>query len=125
MRKQESAGSSAVRRTAADGRGLIDQWRRSGMSVTEFCRDQGVAAHVLRYWLSREKTPIKPVATPVATASKFFVVSAPGKKPETDVASPSLASGSRRAGAIVVLLPALTPGELMESLRGLLEEARS
>lgn len=121
MRKQEIAGSSAVRRTAADGRGLIDQWRRSGMSVTEFCRDQGVAAHVLRYWLSREKTPTKPVAT----ASKFFVVSAPGKKPETDVASPSLPSGSRRAGAIVVLLPALTPGELMESLRGLLEEARS
>jgi hypothetical protein len=121
MRKQEGAGRSIVRRNAADGRALIDQWRRSGLSVTEFCRDQAVAAHVLRYWLSREKTP----STPVAPASKFFVVSAPGKKPEADVASTLLPSGSRRGGAIVVLLPALTPGELMESLRGLLEEARS
>jgi transposase-like protein len=121
MRKHESAGRSAARRSAADGRALIDQWRRSGMSVTEFCRDHAVAPHVLRYWLSREKTPTQPVAT----ASKFFVVSAPGKKPETNAASTPLPSGSRRAGAIVVLLPALTPGELMESLRGLLEEARS
>jgi hypothetical protein len=121
MRKQESAGRSAVRRSAAEGRALIDQWRRSGMSVTGFCRDQAVAAHVLRYWLSREKTTSKPVAA----ASKFFVVSAPGKKPETDVAGSSPSSGSRRGGAIVVLLPALTPGELMESLRGLLEEARA
>ncbi|HVZ31596.1 MAG TPA: hypothetical protein VG963_04175 [Polyangiaceae bacterium] len=121
MRKQESAGRSAVRRSVADGQALIDQWRRSGMSVTEFCRDQAVAAHVLRYWLSREKTTSKPVAT----ASEFFVVAAPGKEAETDVASTSLPSGSRRAGAIVVLLPALTPGELMESLRGLFEEARA
>jgi hypothetical protein len=100
---------------------LIEQWRRSGMSVTEFCREQAVAAHVLRYWLSREKTPTKPVAT----ASKFFVVSAPGKKPETDVASTSPSTGSRKGGAIVVVLPALTTGELVEALRGLLEEARA
>jgi hypothetical protein len=71
--------------------------------------------------LSREKTPTKPVAT----ASKFFVVSAPGKKPETDVASTSPSTGSRKGGAIVVVLPALTTGELVEALRGLLEEARA
>ena len=121
MRKRESAGSSAVRRTAADGRALIEQWRRSGMSVTEFCREQAVAAHVLRYWLSREKASTKPVAP----ASKFFVVSAPEKKPETDVASTSPSSGSRRGGAILVLLPALTTIDLVKALRGLLEEARA
>jgi hypothetical protein len=91
------------------------------MSVTEFCRDQGVATHVLRYWLSREKAPTKPVAP----ASKFFVVSAPGKKAEADVASTSPSRGSRKGGAILVLLPALTTGDLVEALRGLLEEARA
>ncbi len=120
MRKQEGAGRSAVRRSAADGRELIDRWRRSGRSVTEFCRDEAVATHVLRYWLSREAP-----SNPVATASKFFVVSAPRKKQETDVARPSRVSGSQRGGAILVLLPALTTGDLVEALRGLLEEARA
>jgi transposase-like protein len=69
MREQEGAERSATRRSAADGRALIDQWQRSGMSVTEFCRDHAMAAHVLWYWLSRERAPTKPVA-PASNASQ-------------------------------------------------------
>lgn len=115
MGKRKGAEGGHGRLSATQRRALADQWRRSGLTVAAFCRARGVREHVLRYWLSRETRP----SEPVSTQGEFFVVSASGKP---------LASGpvSNRAGAaVIVMLPAVTPGELVQTLRGLLEEARA
>jgi hypothetical protein len=96
---------------------LAEEWRRSGVSVTEYCRARAVPAHILRYWLSRETTP----STPAATQGKFFVVSAPTRAP----AGASANDGKRASGAVIVMLPAVTPAELVQTVRGLLEGARA
>ena len=95
----------------------MEQWRRSGLSVSEYCRARGVREHVLRYRLSREATPSKSVAT----HSEFFVVSAPAKAPAAVPAS----DGNRAGGAVIVMLRAVTPEELVQTVRGLLEGARA
>ena len=107
MGKRSNIGGHAVHRSAIQGRALVEQWRQSGLSVTEFCRRQAVGVHVLRYWRSREA---KPGAT-AATADAFYVVSAPS----TEGSKPS------RRGAVIVVLPAVTSTQLVRTLRGLLE----
>ena len=32
---------------------LVSAYNHSGQSVREFCREQGIAEHLLRYWLKR------------------------------------------------------------------------
>lgn len=108
MGKRKEAGGRA-RLSAKQGRALVEQWRQSGLSVSEYCRTRGVREHVLRYRLSRETTPTKAVATP----SEFFVVSTPTMSPADD--------GNRAGGAIIVMLPVVTPAELVQTVRGLLE----
>jgi hypothetical protein len=95
----------------------VEQWRSSGVSISEFCRRQAVGTHVLRYWLSREATR----GESVATADAFYVVSAP-EADSVALASPSVREGSR---AVIVVLPTATPEQLVRSLRGLLEEVRT
>jgi hypothetical protein len=98
----------------------VEQWRQSGLSVSEFCRRQAVGAHVLRYWLLREAKP----GVTAATGDAFYVVSAPGtESAESD--KPSMGGGSRASGAVIVVLPAVTSELLVRTLRGLLDEART
>jgi hypothetical protein len=121
--KLNSTGGYAVRRSAAQGRALVEQWRRSGESVTEFCRGQAVGAQVLRYWLSRETARKESGAT-----AGFYVVSAAEKEREGESvarASSSGAAGGRPGSAVIVVLPAVTSAELVRTLRGLLEEVRA
>ena len=94
----------------------MEQWRRSGLSVSEYCRARGVREHVLRYRLSRESTPSKSVTT----EGEFFVVSAPTMA----AATAPVSDGNRAGGAVIVMLPAVTPTELVQTVRGLLEGAR-
>jgi hypothetical protein len=108
----ESRGGDRL--SATQGRALVEQWRRSGLSVSEYCRARGVREHVLRYRLSRETTPGKSVAT----QTEFFVVSAPTQ-------APAPANDVNRAGAVIVMLPAVTPAELVQTVRGLLEGVRA
>ena len=113
MGKARHAERRGDRLSATQGRALVEQWRRSGLSVSEYCRARGVREHVLRYRLSRETTPSKSVAT----EGEFFVVSAPTMAP----AAVSVNDGNRTGGAVIVMLPAVTPAELVQTVRGLLE----
>lgn len=117
MGKRKHAEGGRVRLSATQGRALVEQWQRSGLSVSEYCRVRGVREHVLRYRLSRETTPSKSGAT----QGEFFVVSAPtmatAAAPATD--------GNRAGGAVIVMLPAVTPAELVQTVRGLLEGVRA
>ncbi|MEY4551499.1 MAG: hypothetical protein RL685_7694 [Pseudomonadota bacterium] len=113
MGKPKEAGGGRGRLSATQGRALVEQWRRSGLSVSEYCRARGVGEHVLRYRLSREATPSKSVAP----QGEFFVVSAPTMAPGVAHAS----DGNRAGGAVIVMLPAVTPAELVQTVRGLLE----
>jgi transposase-like protein len=97
------------------GRALAEQWRRSGQSVSEYCGTHGVREHVLRYWLSRKTKP----SEPAETQGEFFVVSA------SENALGSAPRANRAGAAVIVMLPAATPSELIQTLRGLLEEARA
>jgi hypothetical protein len=76
-----------------------------------------VREHVLRYRLSRETTSSKSVAT----QSEFFVVAAPTM---ATAAAPAN-DGNRAGGAVIVMLPAVTPAELVQTVRGLLEGVRA
>ena len=115
MGKKKSGTGGRVRLSAMQGRALVEQWRQSGLSVPVFCRTRGVREHILRYRLSQESTP----SEPAAPQGEFFVVSAPGK-----ALTPTPAS-NRGTTAVIVMLPAVTPGELVQTLRALLEEARA
>jgi hypothetical protein len=75
-----------------------------------------VREHVLRYRLSRESTPSKSVTT----EGEFFVVSAPTMA----AATAPVNDGNRAGGAVIVMLPAVTSAELVQTVRGLLEGAR-
>ncbi len=116
MGKAKHAESCRDRLSPTQGRALVEQWRRSGLSVSEYCRARGVREHVLRYRLSRETTPGKSGAT----EGEFFVVSAPTIAPGVAQAS----DGNRAGGAVIVMLTAVTPAELVQTVRGLLEGAR-
>ena len=111
-KKRGAGGRQCI--SAMQGRALVEQWRQSGVSVAAFCRKHGVREHILRYRLSRESTP----SEPAAAQGEFFVVSASADAPAAAHAS------SRAAGAVIVMLPAVAPSELVETLRGLLEGAR-
>lgn len=113
MGKRKEAGGGRACLSAKQGRALVEQWRQSGLSVSEYCRTRGVREHVLRYRLSRETRPTKAVATP----SEFFVVSTPTMSPAVAPAN----DGNRAGGAVIVMLPAVTPAELVQTVRGLLE----
>jgi transposase-like protein len=113
MGKRKEAGGGRARLSATQGRAMVEQWRQSGLSVSEYCRARGVREHVLRYRLSREARPGKAVATP----SEFFVVSTPTMSPAVAPAN----DGHRVGGAVIVMLPAVTPAELVQMVRGLLE----
>lgn len=41
---------SRMRRNRETGAALVQQWRSSGQTPTQFCRAQGVGAHRLHYW---------------------------------------------------------------------------
>jgi hypothetical protein len=118
--KRSNIGGHAVHRTAAQGRALVEQWRQSGLSVSEFCRRHAVGAHVLRYWLSRTAEP----GGTAATGEAFYVVSAPGAE-SAEIGAASMSGRDRAGGAVIVVLPAVTPEQLMRTLRGLLEEVRA
>lgn len=116
MGKEKHGESGRDRLSATQGRALVEQWRRSGLSVSEYCRARGVREHVLRYRLSRETTTSKTVAA----QGDFVVVSAPTMGPGVAHAS----DGGRAGGAVIVMLPAVTSAELVQTVRGLLEGAR-
>jgi transposase-like protein len=118
--KRSNISGQTVHRSAAQGRALVEQWRQSGLSVSEFCRRQAVGSHVLRYWVSRE---VKLGAT-AAKADAFYVVSAPGTE-SAKLGRPSVSGGSRASGAVIVVLPAVTSKQLVRTLRGLLEQVRA
>ena len=117
MGKVSNIVGHKAHRSAAQGRALVEQWRRSGLSVSEFCRRQAVGAHVLRYWLSRETAP----SESVATADAFYVVSTP----ESESAALGRLSPREGSRAIIVVLPTATSEQLVQTLRGLLEEVRA
>ena len=123
MGKKKDAAGGRECLSAVQGRALVEQWRRSGLSVSEFCRTRGVREHVLRYRLSRKSAPSKPAAA----EGEFFEISASALRERQEVpvrVGPAAApAGGRAAGAVIVMLPAATACELVQTLRGLLGEA--
>jgi hypothetical protein len=109
--KPKSAGGGK-RLDEAQGRALVEDWQRSGLRMSEYSRERGVPEHLLRYWSSRE-TKSRKVR---AASSEFYVMSAPAPAAQA-VAD----KGHGAGGAIIVVLPSVTPGELIQTLRGLRE----
>jgi hypothetical protein len=121
MAKRVEAGSG-VRRSATQGRALVERWRASGESVTSFCRRTGVGAHVLRYWLGRDTGAGERVGGP----SDFFVVTTPQRSPGTAaVESAREMAVAESRMAFIVVVPAASPAMLARTVRELLAEARS
>jgi len=113
-KKTDVAGTP--RRSAAQGRKLVAQWRSSGQSVTEFCRERSVGPHVLRYWLSREAGG--------TSGEDFFVVQAAGGRPSAlgETASPT---GALDGTAVIVVLPGAAAGYVAKTVQALLRETGS
>ena len=106
------SGAGGKRLSAAQGRALVEDWQQSGLRMSKYSRERGVPEHILRYWSSRETKSGKPHAA----ASEFYVMSAQAP------AATALADKAHRAGgAIIILLPAVTSEELIQTLRGLRE----
>jgi hypothetical protein len=72
----EASGSEAhvgVHRTErAEGRILAEQWRASGQTVAQFCRERGVPVHRLHYWKRQAESATQSEEAP--TASEFLAV---------------------------------------------------
>ena len=117
MAKRVVEESRAARRSAAQGRELVDRWRASGESVAAFCRQAGVRAQVLHYWLDRERRAGGRRSTP----SDFFVVAAPQRPPQTETVS----AAPRLSSAFIVVVPGASPAVLARTVRELLAETRS
>jgi transposase-like protein len=63
-RRQEQPVRLATRRwREAEGRAMVDAWRRSGESLAAFARRRGVQEQRLRYWIDRLSVPAS--ATPL------------------------------------------------------------
>jgi transposase-like protein len=110
-----------VRRSAAEGRALVERWRSSGESVASFCRRAGVGEQVVRYWLARQT----PGGERVDKPRDFYLVTAPQRSQQTEgleSAGEEVASASRRPSAFIVVVPAASPGVLARTVRELLAE---
>jgi len=121
MSKTKKPAANGSRRSPAQGRALVEQWQRSGESVSEFCRRESVGPHVLRYWLSREANG--------STGENFFVVEAAERRPERgsiDRPSESLGmAGASSGAAVIVVLPDATAGLVAKTVQALLRGRES
>jgi len=77
-------------------------------------------------WRARARSEVQAVARDDAEqegrgTGDFVVVSAPTMTPGVAHAS----DGNRAGGAVIVMLPAVTPAELVQTVRGLLDGVRS
>jgi transposase-like protein len=117
MAKRVVEESRAVRRSAAQGRALVERWRASGESIAAFCRQAGVRAQVLHYWLGRERRG----AGRGVNSSDFFVVTAPQRPPQTETAF----AEPRLSSAFIVVVPGASPGVIAHTVRELLAETHS
>lgn len=120
-KNQKAAGA---RRSGAEGRKLVEDWRASGLTGPEYCRRTGVGLHVLRYWAKnrREKsaTKIRPDFV-VVTAGQDVLEPATRKSPEQRI-GPVRSS----ANALMIVLPLGSKSEtLADALRAVLHEVRS
>lgn len=113
MGKRGNIRGHAVHRSAEEGQALVEQWRQSGLSGSEFCRRQALGEHVLRYWQSREAK----AKASTARGDAFYVVSTPS----TDCVQGGGRSMRGGGGAVIVVLPTATSEQLVQTLRGLLE----
>ena len=123
MQKGRKVVLTPARRSAAEGGALVEQWRQSGMSISEFCRGHAVGTHVLHYWRSRQSSATKARVR----ASEFFVVSAPDRTPEVEsdeARVEQVETGGSRGSAFIVVLGAASPVRIAETLRALLQESQ-
>jgi hypothetical protein len=110
--------SGGVRRNRKEGLALVEQWRRSGLSVGEYCRWHGVGEHVLRYWLDKASSP----TSAGAKAGDFFVVSTTR---EDEDAAGSHEPNALGGQAIVIVVPVGGDSRgLEQTLRAVMREAR-
>jgi transposase-like protein len=109
--KREPRGQ--IRRSKEEGRRLVERWRASGVSAPVFCRQNGVAQHVLYYWARQNSGSNAQAAAP----ADFFVMRAEPPAVADDV-------GSHAASrAIVIVVPlGSKAGGLAETLRAVLGE---
>ena len=112
-----AAADRAARRSATQGRELVERWRTSGESVAAFCRQAGVRAQVLHYWLGRERMADGRRGGP----GDFFVVTAPQRSPQTGTAL----AEPRLSSAFIVVVPGASAAVLARTVRELLVETRS
>lgn len=122
-------GLGRERRSAAEGRALVEQWRQSGQTAAAYCRRPGtVAVHTLRYWIAREK-PSKGLDR---KEGDFFVVSTPREAAEgvpqsaTDlednVMGQRSTDGYTMRNAIIMVLPETDTRGLAQTVQALLRE---
>lgn len=109
--------------------GLVAEWRGSGMTRAEFCRQHGVAATALSYWVKRLE-----LSGASAPKTKQVGVRAPESLPRTALARvvrpgeprPSDADGTVRIAvgkAVVMVEPGFDDVHLRAVVRALSELA--
>lgn len=72
MTKSKKDGARRRRMTESEGAALVEEWRKSGLMMSEFSRARGVGVHRLRYWDQR----LAHSAAGRAEAPSFVVMSA-------------------------------------------------
>lgn len=111
-----------VRRSTAEKAALIDQWRRSGLSLPAFCAPRGVNAKTMSGWIykpahraavARARSEVVAAQVPDQAKPAFLPVRVADARPR--------ARTSRRAGLAIVIgagrRVVVTPGFDAETLR--------
>lgn len=117
MNDSRRSAGKRIRRSGQEGRRLADEWRKSGVSASEFCQRNAVPLHVLRYWAHQSN------GGPTADrAGDFFVMT-------TEPQSGSNTAGNDEVGsttvpkAVIIVVPLRSNGTaLTETLRAVLGE---
>ena len=82
------ARGAGHRTDRAAGLALAAQWRASGQSVTQFCRDQGVPGHRLSYW--KRQAELEARSEKASNASEFLAMEVKDVTPSRAIQDASL-----------------------------------
>jgi transposase-like protein len=109
-----------VRRDREAGVALVQQWRSSGQTPTQFCRTHGVGAHRLHYWRRKLDSQGEPQPS---LGGEFLALSAPVGvgAGERERGNPEMVVELRAMDVVVRLPMAAGPAGVVQTLRGVLE----
>lgn len=84
-RKPSTSGRKICRRGAAEWRGWLARYERSGLSQKAFCARHGLALSTLTYWRRRERARAAEHSTSFVEVSQPAVAAVPSSMADTGV----------------------------------------